>query len=219
MVDSYLQAIRDVQPHGPYAVCGYSYGGVVAFEIAKRLEALGEEVAFVGVIGQIPYIAPLMRAMDYLDHITSLGVYLELITKEQKQVLDTELAQRPRPEQMSGLLSRVAPGRMAELDLDAASLANWAHLAFALVELLYTYRPTGSVRSLSVFHEISPEGTQPLWGPEDVRRWREFAREECTYLPVQAEHNALMGPEYVDGFQGILRAELHRALAGAGVEK
>ncbi len=48
MVETYVAAIRKRQPHGPYAVAGYSFGGAVAFEIAKVLEAAGERVDFVG---------------------------------------------------------------------------------------------------------------------------------------------------------------------------
>ena len=42
---SYLNAIRNVQPHGPYLLGGYCFGGMVAYEIAYELKAAGEEVA------------------------------------------------------------------------------------------------------------------------------------------------------------------------------
>ncbi|BCU75556.1 amino acid adenylation domain-containing protein [Luteolibacter sp. LG18] len=43
---SYIQAIRRFQPQGPYCIAGYSFGGLVAWEIAHQLEATGETVAF-----------------------------------------------------------------------------------------------------------------------------------------------------------------------------
>src|SRR5262249_13106066 len=36
--------IRALRPHGPYLLAGYSGGGIVAFEMAQQLTALGEEV-------------------------------------------------------------------------------------------------------------------------------------------------------------------------------
>lgn len=45
IADSYIAAMRTVQPHGPYAIAGWSFGGFVAFEIARRLRASGEDVA------------------------------------------------------------------------------------------------------------------------------------------------------------------------------
>ncbi|MFI5756581.1 amino acid adenylation domain-containing protein [Streptomyces sp. NPDC051569] len=46
----YVEEIRSVAPKGPYLLAGWSFGGNVAFEMAVRLEAAGEEVAFLGVI-------------------------------------------------------------------------------------------------------------------------------------------------------------------------
>ncbi len=45
----YLQAIRTLQPKGPYYLAGESFGGVVAFEMAQQLQAAGEEVALVAL--------------------------------------------------------------------------------------------------------------------------------------------------------------------------
>ncbi|MEO3871996.1 amino acid adenylation domain-containing protein [Nonomuraea sp. B12E4] len=44
--EDYLAHIRTIQPSGPYHLLGWSYGGLVAHEIAARLEAAGEHVAF-----------------------------------------------------------------------------------------------------------------------------------------------------------------------------
>src|SRR5262249_42773901 len=42
-------AIRAVQPSGPYSLLGYSYGGIVAFEMACRLRSLSEEVTLLAI--------------------------------------------------------------------------------------------------------------------------------------------------------------------------
>ncbi len=46
----YLHDVRRVQPCGPYRLAGYSAGGCVAFEMARRLREAGEEVAFLGLL-------------------------------------------------------------------------------------------------------------------------------------------------------------------------
>jgi len=50
----HLAAIRSVQPAGPYALGGWSFGGLVAFEIALRLRAEGETVALVALLDAVP---------------------------------------------------------------------------------------------------------------------------------------------------------------------
>jgi amino acid adenylation domain-containing protein len=45
MVADYLALVRAAEPAGPHRLAGWSMGGAVAFEVARRLEALGEEVS------------------------------------------------------------------------------------------------------------------------------------------------------------------------------
>jgi len=42
--------MRSVQPHGPYRLAGWSFGGLLAYEIAQQLLGLDEAVAFVGLL-------------------------------------------------------------------------------------------------------------------------------------------------------------------------
>ncbi|MGD1022109.1 MAG: amino acid adenylation domain-containing protein [Candidatus Sulfotelmatobacter sp.] len=44
MADVYLEHLRSAQPEGPYYLGGYSFGGYVALEMARRLQAQGEEI-------------------------------------------------------------------------------------------------------------------------------------------------------------------------------
>ena len=50
MAADYVAEIRGVQPHGPYFLAGYSFGGRVSFEIAQQLVRAGERVSFLGMI-------------------------------------------------------------------------------------------------------------------------------------------------------------------------
>ncbi len=42
---AYVAALRQVRPHGPYVLGGYSYGGVVAYEMARQLSESGEKIS------------------------------------------------------------------------------------------------------------------------------------------------------------------------------
>ena len=54
MAADHIDHIRQYQKHGPYYVCGYSGGSMTAFEMARQLTAMGEDVAFVGIIDYVP---------------------------------------------------------------------------------------------------------------------------------------------------------------------
>jgi thioesterase domain-containing protein/acyl carrier protein len=47
---TYVQLIRSKQKNGPYAICGWSLGGTIGFEVARQLEEAGCTVAFLIMI-------------------------------------------------------------------------------------------------------------------------------------------------------------------------
>ena len=53
MAADYLEEIQRIQPRGPYAIAGYSFGGLVALEMAQMLQARGETVEFLGLINTV----------------------------------------------------------------------------------------------------------------------------------------------------------------------
>jgi len=73
-VADHVRVIRAVQPNGPYWLLGYSWGGVVALEIARALRASDQAVGFVGMIDPVvsetnwPYSAWLGYMKDRVRH-------------------------------------------------------------------------------------------------------------------------------------------------------
>ncbi len=80
MADRYIQAILSVQTEGPYHLCGHSFGGLVAFEIARQLTDRGKSVALLVVID---YPGPDARIalIDKLRWFTYSVAQLELRQK------------------------------------------------------------------------------------------------------------------------------------------
>jgi thioesterase domain-containing protein/acyl carrier protein len=76
MAEFHLSAIRELQPHGPYLLIGYSLGGLVVLEMAQRLFAQGERVALLAMLDAYPH-------MRYL----SLGQRTRLIARQTKRGL------------------------------------------------------------------------------------------------------------------------------------
>ncbi|WP_373536611.1 amino acid adenylation domain-containing protein [Microcoleus sp.] len=57
MAADYITALRTVQPKGPYFLGGWSFGGLVAFEMAQQLLAAGDEVALLAVLDTLAPVA------------------------------------------------------------------------------------------------------------------------------------------------------------------
>ncbi|MEW5938266.1 MAG: non-ribosomal peptide synthetase [Chloroflexota bacterium] len=50
----FIKVIRTVQPGGPYYLGGHSFGGLVAFEMARQLRASGERVGMLAILDTYP---------------------------------------------------------------------------------------------------------------------------------------------------------------------
>ena len=54
MATHYLKEMRHIQPHGPYRLGGYCFGGNIAYEMACQLEAAGETVSVLALLNAWP---------------------------------------------------------------------------------------------------------------------------------------------------------------------
>ncbi len=92
MAQFFLDAIKTVQPHGPYLLVGYSLGGLVTLEMARRLAEKGEKVALLGMLESYPH-------RDYLQ----FRQRLRLLTRLAKLHVTT-LLKLPPSEALSYIL-------------------------------------------------------------------------------------------------------------------
>ncbi|MBA3920449.1 MAG: amino acid adenylation domain-containing protein, partial [Nostocaceae cyanobacterium] len=75
MAEYYIKEIRSILPNGPYFLAGYSFGGLVAYEIAQQLHIQGQKV---GLLALLDRTAPNVEGtrsslMKYLRvHLTNL---------------------------------------------------------------------------------------------------------------------------------------------------
>jgi thioesterase domain-containing protein len=55
IAQTHLNAITEMQPHGPYILMGYSMGGLIALEMAQRLGQNGDAIALLVMIDTYPH--------------------------------------------------------------------------------------------------------------------------------------------------------------------
>ncbi|MGM9427152.1 type I polyketide synthase [Hydrogenophaga sp. MI9] len=60
----YIAEMRQVQPHGPYLLGGFSGGGITAYEIARQLEAAGEKISLLVMLDTPLPVGPRLSRLD-----------------------------------------------------------------------------------------------------------------------------------------------------------
>lgn len=224
-VDTYVQAVRRRQPHGPYALAGYSYGTMLAFEVAKRLDALeggvGSAVGFLGSFNLPPHIKSRMRQLSWNMCLLHLTQFLGLTTEAFVDGIHDEgdrgaYRGAARGEALEIVLRAADGSRMAELGLEGGALARWADVAFGLQSMAANYDPDGQVAGIDVFHAVPLKvaaASREEWVGEHLSKWSDFARSEPRLHAVGGAHYTMIGPAHVVGFA----AKLKGALAARGI--
>ncbi|ELQ41278.1 hypothetical protein OOU_Y34scaffold00287g3 [Pyricularia oryzae Y34] len=154
--DIYLAAIRQRQPRGPYALAGYSYGTMLAFEVSKALEAAGEAVAFLGSFNLPPHIKHRMQQLSRNACLLHLAHFLALVTEgfaDEKEGDQTYLV-LPPADALRYILDASDNARLQDLALSEQDLDRWVDVAFGLQGMAADYEPEDIVAGIDVFHAI-----------------------------------------------------------------
>ncbi|MBD2346873.1 thioesterase domain-containing protein [Anabaena subtropica] len=72
MASLYVKTIREFQPQGPYRIGGWSFGGVVAYEVAQQLYRQGQEVSLLAILDS--YVPILLDEQKPIDDVYLVGV-------------------------------------------------------------------------------------------------------------------------------------------------
>ena len=81
MAASYVKAMVAAQFKGPYHLLGWSFGGVLAFEIARQLHQSGREVGFLGFMDAFAPVAKPLTEEVSIEQIDE-AKFLQVIAKE-----------------------------------------------------------------------------------------------------------------------------------------
>ncbi len=216
MAAVYLEAIRTVQPHGPYYLGGYCYGGVVAFEMARQLQARGEPVALVSVFeGYAPVrISP----RGVLDHPRALVRFVRNVPywlRDYMQLGREQVIARVGVK-LRGTARAVmrVPGRPGEVRLEDI-LPNVSQISQTQQNLIQVhlralrqYRPGPyrgrvtllRVRAMSLFRAADPK-----------MGWGKLAQGGVELRMIAGGHNTILEQPYVQSLAEQLAASLEAA--------
>ncbi|PYH90896.1 acetyl-CoA synthetase-like protein [Aspergillus ellipticus CBS 707.79] len=210
MTDTYLKHIRALQPEGPYIFIGYSYGAMIAFETAKKVEASGDRVGFLGSLNLPPHIKKHIREMDYVESLLHLVYFLGFITEEDAHLMSADMHKLPQSEVLPSIMKVSDQSRVDELGMSEQKIRDWAMLSSKLQELAHTYDPSGTVAAMDVFYAIpliSVGRDKDIWLRQHLMRWDEHVK-SVRYHDVPGSHHTMMSEENVFALNKTLRRAL-----------
>jgi amino acid adenylation domain-containing protein len=191
MAKQYLEAIRSVQTRGPYHLAGVSFGGALAYEIARQIRASGEQVGMLALLDTIlPSALPASRMRQAARAAAS---WARSNLGPLASVLDAAPSALKRAVGVPKLATEEVPGRSNENDTSASLAERTRRYQQAMTSYEPSMLPYDGdvvlVRALDQFRQLP--GCAPDYG------WSKYVRGELEMYDLPGDHLGILTAPHV----------------------
>ncbi|RSN07074.1 polyketide synthase [Streptomyces sp. WAC 05977] len=208
--ECYLELIREIQPRGPYRLGGWSFGGCLAYETARRLTAAGERVALVFLIDSIlPLPAPGKPAQEILlDRFERFAEHIERTYGVTLDIPREELARLGDEEQIRLVIAHLA-ARVPEL---GHGVLRHQYESYVDARVAERYEPESYAGPVLLLRAQEPHPLTTSLDPrylrtDDALGWDAFCP-DLEVVRVPGDHLSMIDPPHVERVAAALGARL-----------
>jgi amino acid adenylation domain-containing protein len=203
MAHEYVEAVRAVQPEGPYLLGGWSMGGLVALEMAHWLKELGQRVALLALIDspapdRVARPDEAERLTWFLRDIAGTAGRPFTLSAEELRALEAE-------RRLAFALQRAHEAGLVARDVDLTQLQRPLRVFEANTQAMAGWTP----RKVEV-PALLLKAADDTMARADAAGWRPWVGRLETRT-LAGDHYSLLGPAGVDALAAVLRMSLTRA--------
>ncbi len=202
MARYYVDLLRRFQPHGPYYLGGWCYGGILAVEMARLLKAQGEAIGLLALLETVAMPATVSNYRYYLHRsrcfLRMSPIRWWLYAREKiKYRRKARLANRMRFRDAGGAAGDARDARLAQLE----------YVYKTNLEALNRYRSTYYDGTVTLFN--GAERDEALI-PDQQYGWVGLARNVEIY-EVPGNHDTMLAEPNVSALARVLNDALQRS--------
>ena len=216
MAANYVAEVRAAWPDGPYALCGLSFGGTVAFEMARLLQLQGQSVMLLALFDSCPAHTDWMTAgSNGYGRLVRLSEMIGCHLRNMRSLPPHQLMRyvraqlRTQRHLIRGILWRRRyrlHHRLRDSERTLPSALQSVERACEMAFREYTPRPyTGRVTLFRAAIRSAGEGDDPLFG------WGRLAAAGVDVCDVPGSHLDMLNEPHVEELAGKLSACLSAA--------
>jgi amino acid adenylation domain-containing protein len=194
MAAAYLDALRAVQPEGPYLLGGWSFGGLVAFEMARQLHIQGQEI---GLLALIDSYAPPPDPEPAGDDVGLLAWFAYDLARRfgKEPPVSADDLRRVSPERrLPYLLELAQAADILPADIDERQIRGAIEVFTANMRAMRSYWPPTYAGRVTLLRagEIAPG--EP---PEPTLGWGAVALGGVEVFDIAGDHYTIVSPPHV----------------------
>ncbi len=203
----YIQAIQTIQPHGPYFLGGWSFGGLVAFEMAQQLTQAGQEIALLAILDTPAPTNRQPSLYQTLKFLCGTALWSTLPFLLDYSAIATNRVRSWKPWlsrwQWSAIVRRIPEESRLQL-LDESAIAPLLQIVYANSQAVYRYVPQNYPNRITLFKATE---ASDLTGQDPTLGWNALAN-DIQLHQVPGNHLSLLKQPHVQVLAQQLRQYL-----------
>ena len=215
MASGYIEALRLVQPEGPYFLGGWSMGGVVAFEMAQQLQRQSHEVALLAMLDSpAPVASNKSRDIDDYDDARMLANFAINMARSAGKSLSgsvEELQELEPEEQLNYFLKQARMSNLVPPDFELQQLRCLLKVFKSNVQALRSYIPQAYPNRINYF-QASDNGFNNLNNP--ALTWDKFLGKPIETITIPGNHYTILTKPHIQVLAEQLNVHLNKAYLG-----
>jgi len=169
-------------------------GGVIAFEMARQLEANGQRVSLLAVIGATPLKSEQTAVRrDEVEFITEFAELLE-VPLDKLKISTGELAKLDSEELLGYVLQRAIEEELVPQDVQLEQVRRLFEVCKGNLEAMENYRPQPSSQRVTLFKEETQETVETA---DETSGWGALTSSEVEIHTVPGRHRTMVDEPYV----------------------
>ena len=206
MASRYVEAVREVQPVGPYLLGGYSFGGFVAYEMARQFRAAGQDVSFLALFDTYSplYLNRLPQTFDVAEMLVSLAWTTSREKGKHLLLPVDELRPLTFDEQLEFFLEKMRAEDLVPPEVDHELVSHFVKGFSARHRAAREYFPQSYPGRVTVFRckERDPLWVERLSGAgidlqDQTLGWRELSSEPVEVIEIPGHHEVMCHEPFV----------------------
>jgi thioesterase domain-containing protein len=188
---SYIEALRKIQPEGPYWLGGWSFGGYVAYEMARQLTLQQQEIKILLLLDITTKIGRDAETADDVSIALRLANELKDLA-QQPQIVLPEGEHLCAKQKMQYILDELIRSKLLDTQTDMKRLQDYLRGFRKRRHSLQVYEPlpySGNITLIRTNDVIGAEVDSPT---DTTRGWAELSPKPVQVHYVPGRHNNMV---------------------------
>jgi thioesterase domain-containing protein len=202
----YVEALRMVQPEGPYFLGGYSLGGVIAFEMAQQLVARGQTVGQLLIVDtEIQY--PRSQRPEAEQAKNDDAELLMSMLHGVMQISEEELRQFQGDERLDYVLKAAIGLDLIPPDIDVEQARFFLNVYRTNVKAVHAYTPQIYPGAVTLFKRTGSAEISPFteMSRDQIKAWESLAAGGVRVIGITGRHATMLNSPQVETLARLIK--------------